>query len=393
MRVRVLLPILVLVLAGGFVAWMVQARLESGQPPPRPGAGARAVPVEVAQIEHGPIERRRSFTGTLDAHAEFVVAPKLAGRIEELSVDLADTVVRGQVVARLDDEEYVQAVNQAQADLTVAQANLAEARSLLQIAERELQRVDQLRERGVTSESQRDLAKAEQLAKQAHVQVTQAQVTRARAELETARIRLGYTRVTADWRNGDDERVIAERLVDEGVTVSANTPLLRIVELNPVIGAFYVTERDYGLLQPGQGAELRTDAYPGEVFAGTIVRIAPVFRVTARQARVEMRVDNPELRLKPGMFVRATVVLERVEEATVVPERSLVTRNGASGVFVVSPAGDSVAWREVQVGIRQGDRVQVSGDGITGDVVILGQQLLDDGSAILLPESKHAAKP
>lgn len=392
MRLKVWFSVLLLVLAGGLLAWMVQARLnEASDEPSRRGGEKRPIPVEVADIERGPIELQRSFTGTLEAHAQFVVAPKVGGRIEELTVDLADRVSRGQVVARLDNAEYVQAVNQSQADLAVAQANLAEAVSLLQIAERELERIEQLRKRGVMSASQSDVAKAEQLAKQAHVQVTRAQVERARAELETARIRLGYTQVSADWRGGDPERAVAERLVDEGVTVSANTPLLRIVELDPVTAVFFVTERDYGLLNPNQEAVLRTDAYPDETFAARIVRIAPVFRESVRQARVEMRVENPELRLKPGMFVRATVVLDRVADAIVVPEQALATRKGGRGVFVVAPDGNSVSWREVEVGIHQGDRVQVSGTDLYGLVVTLGQQLLDDGSAILLPEPRRAA--
>lgn len=383
--------VLVLVLAGVGLGWMIQARLqEAGEVPVREKGEIRPVPVEVVDIERGAIDQERFFTGTLTAHAEFLVAPKVGGRIEQLHVDLADAVTRGQVVAELDNAEYVQAVRLAEADLAVAQANLAEARSLLQIAERELQRIDKLRDRGVTSESQRDVAKADQLAKQAHVEVTRAQVERARAELELARIRLGYTQVRADWRGGDRDRAVAERLIDEGVTVSANTPLLRIVELDPVIAVFFVTERDYALLNPEQDVGLRTDAYPGEVFEGRIVRIAPVFRESVRQARVEMRVDNPQLRLKPGMFVRANVVLERVTDAVVVPEQALVTRQGTSGVFLMAPDGASVSWRPVEVGVRQGDRVQIMADDLYGRVVVLGQQLLDDGSPVLVSEPKRA---
>ncbi len=390
MRLKGWLFTLAIVLAGGVLAWTIHERLqESGAAKPSRAERNRPVPVEVAQIERGPIELRRSFTGNLDAHAELVVAPKVSGRIEQLNVDLADTVKRGQVVARLDNAEYVQALKQAQANLVVAQANLAEAESLLQIAERELQRIEKLRVRGVTSESQRDVAKADQLAKQAHVQVTRAQVQRAQADVELARIRLGYTAVTADWRGGDGQRMVAARLVDEGETVSANTPLLRIVELNPVTAVFFVTERDYGLLQQGQAAELHTDAFPGEAFHGRVVRIAPVFRESARQAQVEMRVDNPHVRLKPGMFVRATVTLQRVAEAVIVPEQALVTREGKNGVFMLAENGRSVSWREVQVGIRQDGRVQLTGDELQGRVVVLGQQLLDDGAAVLLPEQRE----
>jgi RND family efflux transporter MFP subunit len=354
---------------------------------------ARPVPVELAEIEEGPIERRRTFTGTLEPEAEMMVAPKIAGRIEELFVDLADRVTPDQVVARLDNDEHLQAVAQAEADLAVAEANLVEAESLLTIAERELERVDQLRERGVSSESQRDIAKADQLAKQAHVAVAKAQVTRARAELATARIRLGYTEVTASWRGDGDERVVAERHVEEGETVSANEPLFRIVDLDPIKAVFFVTETDYALLAPGQEAELATDAYPGEVFSGRIVRIAPVFREATRQARVELGVENPGLRLKPGMFVRVTVVLERVGLATIVPGQALTTRDGQQGIFVLAADGRSVAWRPVRPGVHQEERVQIAGEGLSGRVVTLGQQLLEDGSPVSYSDGGEREKP
>jgi len=320
----------------------------------RRGDASRVVPVEVAAVERGAIELQRSFTGTLAARAEFVVAPKISGRIELLAVDLADTVTRGQMVARLDNAEYVQAVNQARADLEVARANLAEADSHLKIAERELQRIETLRKQGVGSESQRDAAKTNEIAKQALLKVAEAQLARAQSALETVHIRLGYTEVTAGWSGGNDTRVVAERYVDEGETVSANAPLLRIVELDPVTAVFFVTERDYAMLEPGQAARITTDAYPDESFAGHIERIAPVFQENSRQARVELRVDNPRRLLKPGMFARATVVLNRVDEATIVPEQALTTRDGSTGVFVVAEEGTSVACRVVKPGIRRG---------------------------------------
>ena len=367
----------------GLLGWGVYQRLsETNNHKDRKDKNTGPIPVEVAAVEHGPIERIRTFSGTLQAHAEFVVAPKISGRVEQLAVDLADIVQRGQTVARLDNDEYVQAVRQAEADLAVAQANQAEAENLLQIADRELQRIDKLRERGVSSEAQRDTAKADQLAKQAHVQVTRAQVIRAQAELETTRIRLGYAEVTAGWRGGSDQRVVAERYVDEGETVTANAPLLRIVELNPIEVLIFVTERDYAALQPGQSANLSTDAYPDETFHGEIARISPVFRESTRQAQVELRVDNPRLKLKPGMFVRVMVVLERVSDATIVPEQALAKREDRSGVFLISEDGSTAIWRPVEIGIRQDARVQISGEGLRGRVVTLGQQLLDDGSTV-----------
>ncbi len=379
-----LIPLSLLLIAG-LIGWQVYDRLqETGKDVKGRKETSRPVPVEVAQIEVGDIELLRTFSGTLLAFTEFVVAPKVSGRIEQIDVDLSDIVTRGQVVARLDNDEYVQAERQAEADLAVSRANLAEAESLLKIAERELQRVESLRKKGVSSESQRDIAKADQLAKAAHVEVTRAQVVRARAELETARIRLGYTQVKADWSSGSEQRVVAERYVDEGETVSANAQLLRIVELDPMKAVFFVTERDYARLQVGQRARLATDAYPGEGFDAEIVRISPVFRENTRQARVELKVENPDLRLKPGLFVRVDLVLERAEAVTIVPEQALTKRENQDGVFVVDASGEQVSWRPVRLGIRHAHRVEIAGEGLAGRVVILGQQLLNDGSRIAI---------
>ena len=354
--------------------------------------GVARVPVEVMPIERGPIVQRRIFSGALEPRAEFVVAPKVGGRVERLTVNIADPVTRGQVVGELDNAEYVQAVAQARADLAVARANLTEARSAMEIAGRELERIVTLRERGVASEAQLDTARANQLAKQAEHEVAKAHVVRAESSLETANIQLGYTRITAGWSGGAEQRVVAERYVDEGETVSANAPLLRIVELDPIAGVVFVTERDYARLQPDQELTLETDAYPGEFFQGRIERIAPVFKQTSRQARVELNIDNPQQRLKPGMFIRVTIVLASEPDAIIVPEQALTRREDRTGVFLVNELEGMVAWREITTGIRDGNRVQVVGEPLSGSVVTLGQQLLDDGSAISIPAGEKAER-
>lgn len=385
-----LFRLMLLILLGAALAalgWWIHARLgEEGRS--RSGADATTppAPVLVAPIERGPVTLARAFSGTLEAYAEFVAAPKVGGVVERLSVNLGDEVARGRVVAELDDAEIAQEVAQAEAELEVARANLAEARSLLAIAERELQRIEQLSERGLSSASQRDTAQADQTARQAHVRVTQAQLARAEAQLASAHIRRGYTQLRADWHGDDARRVVAERYVDEGETVSANTPLLKIVRLDPITAVIHVTEKEYAGLQADQSVDLETDAYPGRVFAGRIARIAPVFRESTRQARIEVEVANPDLQLKPGMFVRARVVLEQVAEAVLVPLQALTRRDGADGLFVIGADGARAHWRPVQRGIREGDKVQVDGEGLQGRVVVLGQQLLDDGSAVLVSE-------
>ncbi len=352
-----------------------------------------AVPIEATQIQHGSIEQLRTFSGALEPRAEFVVAPKVSGRVVKLLVHISDMVNRGELVGELDNGEYIQEVAQAKADLAVAKANLAESKSDLEVAEREFERVKTLRARGVASEAQLDAASANQLAKQVEKEVAQARVMRAESGLETANIRLGYTRITAGWTDGADQRVVAERFVDEGEMVSANTPLLRIVELSPITGVIYVTERDYAHLQLGQQISLVTDAYPGEKFHGFIERIAPVFKEETRQARVELRIENSERRLKPGMFIRATIVIDRAEDAFIIPFDAITERDDQTGIFLVNNSENTVVWKQVRTGIRQGNVIQILGEGLSGKVVTLGQQLLNDGVAVTIPGDDNAATP
>jgi RND family efflux transporter MFP subunit len=382
---RISLLVIALVIGAASAGWMPFGQSTSLAQEKNNRPNAAPVPVEVTDIEHGPIALQRIFSGELEAPAQFVVAPKVGGRVERMLVDIADTVQRGQVVAELDNAEYIQIVAQAQADLAVAQANISEAKSAVQIAEREYKRTESLLSRGIASDSDYDKVKQDMLVKQAQLKVAEAQVQKAQSSLAEANIRLGYTVVNAGWTGGDEYRVVAERYVDEGQTVTANSPLLLIVELDPIVGIVNVTERDYARLKPGQVATLTTDAFPGEQFTGRIERIAPIFRKSTRQARIEMIFDNPQYRLKPGMFISARVVLEQLSEAIIVPEQALTKRNDKTGVFIVTEDGRSVVWREVEVGFRDNGRVQVTGEGLSGRVVTLGQQMVNDGSLITIP--------
>ncbi len=386
-RARVTLLLLGLAAAGG-VGWAFLGRREESRAAPGGPKAQPPVPVAAAPVTRGPIERRRTFSGTLEASAQFLVAPKAGGRVQEIHVDLGDPVRRDQVVALLDDGEFVQAVAQAEADLAIARARVREAQSALKLAERERDRVHALRADGVASEAEVDVVAAQVLARGAALEVAEAQRARAESALELAKIRLSYTRVRASWGGPDEERHVAERLVDEGETVSANTPLLSIVGLRSITAAVFVTERDYGGVKIGQSVRAATDAYPGRTFPGRIERIAPVFRQGSRQARVEITLENPELRLKPGMFVRVEIVVDRAEDAVTVPLAAIARRAGRAGVFLVDEGARTVSWRPVEVGIDDGERAQILGADLRGRVVTLGHHNLEHGSRIVLPAAE-----
>jgi RND family efflux transporter MFP subunit len=150
-----------------------------------------------------------------------------------------------------------------------------------------------------------------------------------------------------------------------------------------------ITERDYPRISKGDSVTIATDAYPGEIFSGTVTRIAPVFSEQSRQARVEFEVENADNRLKPGMFVRTSLILEVKEEATIIPDGAIVRRNDENGIFLLGADRQTVSWHPVEIGIREGKRVEVtSAEGVSGEVITLGQQLLNDGSSVHIAESE-----
>lgn len=388
---KALIALTLVVLLGSLAALIVW-RLMQVEADAQSEEATGPVPVEVAAIERGRIEDRRTFSGTLVPRAEFIVAPKVSGRVETLRVEVGDAVKAGDVIAELDDDELVQAVAQAQAELAVAEATLAQARSALEIAEREFERVKTLRERGIASESAMDTAEADLRAKRAQVDVEAAQVQRAQAALGSEQVRLSYTKVVASWDGGGDERIVSERFVDGGATVAANDPIVTVVDLSTVRAVLFVTESDYARLAIGQPVTLVTDAYMDETFEGRVLRLAPVFEEASRQARVEIEVPNRDRKLKPGMFVRAAVVLGTAEDTPIVPSVAVVRREDQTGLFIIDDGRDAVRWAPVKVGIEAGERVQVIGDGLTGRAVTLGQQLLEDGSSVRVADTHGAAE-
>lgn len=371
---------------------------------PSRAAARPPAPVAVASIEQRPITLRRSFSGALEATAEVMVAPRVSGQLTSLVVDIGDVIERGQVVATIDDAELQQAVLQAEAEEQVAQANQEEADAAHEIASRAFDRTESLSEQGVASASELDAARATALARRSRTAVTRAQVARAAAGVEAARIRLAEAQVHADWEptvgeipgssaagDGSSQtsptRLVAMRFADEGTFVSAGTPLLSIVALQPIVAVIFVPERDYANLKIDQQATLTTDAYPLDEFTGRVARIAPVFSRATRQVRVELEVNNEDRRLKPGMFVRATLELAEASNATVVPYAALTKRDDRIGVFVLDASGDAVRWQPVDAGIREGRFVQVLNAQLSGTVVTLGQDMCDDGASVSVIES------
>ncbi len=386
---KLLLSLIILAIVA-MAGWRLYRWTTGSDATKKQGRSAVAVAVEAKPIQKGAIQDVGVFTGSLEPKSQFAVAAKVAGWLQELLVDVGDSVERNQVIAVLDDEEFAQEAEQARAESQVAKANAANCESDLDIAKREYERAKALREKQIASAAELDVSEAAFNACQTRHKVSLAQVAQKDAALKTALVRLSYTKVQAFWEEGDQTRVVGERFVDEGALLQMNQPIVSILQNNPLTAVVYVIERDYPKVTIGQQAVVTTDAYPGRTFTGRITRIAPLLKESSRQARVEVEVPNPDLLLKPGMFVRARVEFARHENATLVPLPALVRRNNQEGIFIADPQNLKARFVPVTTGITGGELVEVVEPQLSGLAVTMGNHLLEDGSAITMPDSAPA---
>ncbi|HEY9069678.1 MAG TPA: efflux RND transporter periplasmic adaptor subunit [Candidatus Ozemobacteraceae bacterium] len=367
------------------VYFTVQATGRSGKTSARRGSGgAVAVAVEVAPVQKRDMADEGRFTGSLLPRSRFVVAPKVAGRLNKLACDVGDTVSRGQVLAEIEDEEFVQDVAQAEADLAIARANLTESMAMLDIGRREFERVKAMRQQKVSSEAEVDAAQAQYKSREAKTEVSRAQVLQKEAALKTSRIRLSYTKIQALWDETTPTRLVGERFQDAGAMLSANTPILSLLDIRMVIAVVEVVERDYFRIHIGQEALITTGALPGQTFRGKVVRMAPALDTETRQARVEIEIPNPDFLLKPGMFVRTQIQFAQHPNVLAVPASAIVSREGAKGVFLIDREAGKAVLTRVETGITQGDFVEIASPTLDGAVVTMGHHLLEDGSPVLI---------
>jgi len=345
-----------------------------------------AVAVEVGTVTFGPIREIRQFTGTVFPYNQYVVAPKVSGRVLQIRKRIGDPVREGELIARIDDAEYQQAVREAEASLKIAKASLAESRSQAELARQEKERIESLEAKGMVTEAELEAALTNYEAQEARYQLALAQVEQREAALASSRIRLGYTRLTASHAG-----FVGERFVDEGALLAPNMAVVLVVGIDSVIVRTTITERDYGHIKPGQPVDVMVDAFRNRRFSGTVERIAPMMQEASRMAEMEVEVDNESHLLKPGMFARIEVVTAKKDNTQLVPSTAVVDRSGETGLFVI-PEGEAIA-RHVRVttGIVTPDLTEILEPSIHGRVVTLGQHLLDDGSPVLLPEETSGA--
>lgn len=324
-----------------------------------------------------------AVTGSFEALTSVEIIPEIPGRLEQLQlpdgtlIDVGVPLKAGDIVAIIEHAALQAGVQQAQAALQTAQASLESSQVTFEDAERERKRMEGLYKGGAVPEQQYDAACTAYDRAKTGLAVAEANIKQAEAALAKAKVTLDKATIEAPITG-----LVSKKYVDEGNMVGPTTPLIRIVQIETLKVLGGVSERYLPLLMPGKTpVHIRTDAYPKDEFKGTVYRVGVAVDPTTLTGEVEIRVPNPDIRLKPGMFARMTIILTEKEDVVVVSDSVLIREEGNIYVFVAN--GNKAYRRRVKVGLSQSEYYEVLQGLSVGDMVIThGQRQLEDGQMV-----------
>ncbi|MFN3432294.1 MAG: efflux RND transporter periplasmic adaptor subunit, partial [Candidatus Sericytochromatia bacterium] len=299
-------------LAGGGAYWFTQAKQ------------APSVTYTTTPAERGRLQSKVTATGAISALVTVQVGSQVSGRVSQLNVDFNSPVKKGQVLARLDPQLFQANLAQAQANLVSAQSALTRARIEAERTARALARSRQLFDRQLIARADLDTAQADADSARAQVASAGAGVEQARAGVNQSRLNLTYTTILSPI-----DGTVISRSVDVGQTVAASlqSPVLFEIaqDLRKEQVNAKVSEADVGKLKPGMKAEFTVAAFPAEKFSGTVRQVRNAAKTEQNVVTYDAIIDvnNPELKLKPGMTANVTFVYADRPNALRVPNAAL----------------------------------------------------------------------
>jgi HlyD family secretion protein len=333
------------------------------------GGGGPRVPmtVELGAVKRGNLAAHLTVVGNLIGLQTVDVAPRVQGRLISISVEMGDSVRRGQTIARVEDREIAEQVRQAEASMEVSKATIRQREADLKVAELNFDRSKNLFARQLLAKQALDDAESRYLAAVAQVDLAKAQQAQNDARLQELRFNLNNTIITSPV-----DGFIGRRNVDPGAMVSTNTAVASVVDISRLKLVVNVVEKDLRMVTAGDVGVVEVDAYPGETFNGRIARVAPVLDPATRTAPIEIEIPNPGYRLKPGMYARITLTVEERKNVLVAPKNAVIDFENKRGVwmptdetrakFVPVELGiEGTETIEILSGLREGDQFVTTG--------------------------------
>jgi RND family efflux transporter MFP subunit len=340
-------------------------------------ASPRPIAVRVMTVEQKQIRRNVESVGSLFPLDEVTVSSEVEGRVEQVVVDVGDHVSAGQTIVKVVPTELQLTLDQQRASLQQARARLGlsekgedfkdasgaaevkKAAADLADAKQKYLRAKTLLEQGLLPKQSFDEAESRHNAARAAydlsvqmVENLRAQLAQSRAATALAQKKVGDSIIRAPFAGQ-----VKERTVTQGQYLKVQTPVMVIVNINPMRVRLRVPEKMAAWVKNGQEVTVSVEAYPDRKFTGKITRINPSVDQQTRAFEVEALVDNREGLLKPGFFVKATIPSSFVIDSLVIPQDALLYVYGVYKVFVIE--GNTLKEREVKIGERSGDEVEI----------------------------------
>jgi HlyD family secretion protein len=275
-------------------------------------------------VTRGDIITAVTATGTVNAVTSVNVGTQVSGRITTLFADFNSAVKKGQIIALIDPLLFEAQVQQAQANLANAKANLDKATATEVDAKRTWDRYKDLYQRNLVAKSQMDTSETAYLTAHASTVAAKTQVAQTQASLSQAETNLVYTKIISPV-----DGVVISRNVDVGQTVAASfqTPTLFVIaaDLTKMQIDTTVDEADIATVKTGQDVEFNVDAYPDATFKGTVAQVRNAATVVQNVVTydVVVTVDNKDLRLKPGMTADVSIITSVVRNCLRIPNAAL----------------------------------------------------------------------
>ena len=325
-----------------------------------------------AKVIRGDLKLMVAASGVVTAYTEVEVKSKAGGEIIDFPFEEGDVLEKDAVAVKLDPDTEQSRVNQADADLKMAEARLEKAQVNRKDAELRQDRKKRLFDDGVISRQELDDAVIATERAKSDVKVAQAELIRMRESLREAKDRLKDTAIRAPLKG-----TIIKKYVEMGQVIastlssaSEGTPLFTLADLDRLYVETMVDETDIGRINAGQEASITVDAYPGKTFRGKVLRIAPKGRVestvTVFDVVVEV-IDRERLMLKPMMTANVEILYDLRQSVLLVPAEAVRSRGEKTGVNRLGEGG--LVWTPVSAGKSDGIVIEISGEIREGDSV------------------------
>ena len=364
------------------------------------GGEHAAKPVRVEVVRRDSVRRAVDVVGTLAAVDQVTISSEADGKVSRILADLGDRVTAGQVLIKIDSEKQQYTYDQQQAALAraLAQYGASDPQNLPEIektpdaqranadlvqATQAFDRANELFKRTLVSQQALDDARAALQSKRAiyNAALQNGKNLRASIQASEATMKLAGRQLRDTDIRAPFDGFVEKRLVNLGELVKTQTPVMAVVRLNPLKIIAEIPEKMAPWISAGQAVDLQVDAYQGRKFTGKVSRISPGVNASTRAFPFEALVPNTDTVLKPGTFARVHIESGKIDDVLSVPYAALQYRYGVNRVFVVN--GDKLAMRELSVGERLGDRIEVVSGVKAGErVAVTDVDTLADGVAV-----------